>query len=252
MSGNTVVPLRQPDQVEDPLTAVLRSGARRLLAQAVEAEAEAFLAEMRGLRLADGRERVVRHGRGPERLVHTGIGTTGFRCRRLGPVAVRRVKLRDRGAGEGGERIRFTSAILPRWARRTRSLDALLPILYLRGVSMGDFQEALGALLGRDAPNLSPSVIARLRGEWEADHARWQRRDLSARRYVYVWADGVYLQARMEPQAECMLVLIGATPEGRKELLGFQVGLRESAQSWRELLVGLKARGLAASPELAT
>lgn len=128
----------------------------------------------------------------------------------------------------------------------------MLPILYLRGISMGDFQEALGALLGREAPNLSPSVIARLRDDWEADYARWQRRDLSARRYVYVWADGVYLQARMEPQVECMLVLIGATPEGRKELLGFQVGLRESAQSWRELLVDLKARGLMIAPELAT
>ena len=244
----TVVPLRQPETVEDPLTAVLRSGARRLLAQAVEAEAEAFLAEMKGLRLPDGRERLVRHGHGPERLVQTGIG----------PVSVQRVKLRDRGAGgdggeeTGGERIRFTSTLLPRWARRTRSLDALLPILYLRGVSMGDFQEALGALLGREAPTLSPSVIARLRDEWGADYARWQRRDLSARRYVYVWADGVYLQARMEPQAECMLVLIGATPEGKKELLGFQVGLHESAQSWRELLVDLKARGLVIAPELAT
>jgi transposase-like protein len=170
----------------------------------------------------------------------------------IGPVAVRRVKLRDRGAGPEGERIRFTSALLPRWARRTRSLDALLPILYLRGVSMGDFGEALAALLGRDAPNLSPSVIARLRGAWQADYARWQRRDLSARHYVYLWADGVYLQARMEPQAECMLVLIGATPEGKKELVGFQVGVRESAQSWRELLVDLKARGLAIAPELAT
>jgi putative transposase len=160
--------------------------------------------------------------------------------------------MRDRGADQAAERIRFTSAILPRWARRTRSLDALLPILYLRGVSMGDFQEALAALLGKDAPNLSPSVVARLRGEWEADFARWQRRDLSARHYVYVWADGVYLQARMEPQAECMLVLIGATPEGKKELLGFQVGMRESAQSWRELLVDLKARGLAIAPEVAT
>jgi putative transposase len=243
MSDTTVVPLRQPDEVDDALTAVLRSGARRLLAQAVEAEAEAFLAEMKGLRLPDGRERVVRHGHAPERLVQTGIG----------PVAVRRAKLRDRGAGEAGaERIRFTSAILPRWARRTRSLDALLPVLYLRGVSMGDFGEALAASLGKDAPNLSPPVVARLRGEWEADHARWQRRDLSARRYVYLWADGVYLQARMEPQAECMLVLIGATPEGKKELVGFQVALRESAQSWRELLVGLKARGLAIAPELAT
>jgi transposase-like protein len=241
-SDSTVVPLRQLDAVEDPLTAVLRSGARRLLAQAIEAEADAFLATMKGIQLPDGRDRLVRHGHGPERLVQTGIG----------PVAVQRVRLRDRGADEAGERIRFTSAILPRWARRTRSLDALLPVLYLRGVSMGDFQEALAALLGRDAPNLSPSVIARLRDEWEADYARWQRRDLSARRYVYIWADGVYLQARMEPQAECMLVLIGATPEGKKELLGFQVGMRESAQSWRELLVDLKARGLAIAPELAT
>jgi putative transposase len=117
---------------------------------------------------------------------------------------------------------------------------------------MGDFQEALAALLGRDAPNLSASVIARLRDEWQADYARWQRRDLSAKHYVYVWADGVYLQARMEPQAECMLVLIGATPEGKKELLGFQVGMRESAQSWRELLVDLKARGLTIAPQLAS
>ena len=252
-SSSSVVPLRQPDTIDDPLTAVLRSGARRLLAQAIEAEADAFLAEMKSMQLADGRDRVVRHGHGPERQVQTGIG----------PVAVQRVRLRDRGAELDAERIRFTSAILPRWAQRTRSLDALLPILYLRGVSMGDFQEALAALLGKDAPNLSPSVIARLRAEWEADYMRWQRRDLSARRYVYIWArlakgsgrqsrvewqdegDGVYLQARMEPQAECMLVLIGATPEGKKELLGFQVGVRESTQSWRELLVDLKARGLA-------
>jgi putative transposase len=241
-SPSTIVPLRQPDAIDDPLTAILRSGARRLLAQAIEAEAEAFLATMKTQHLPDGRERVVRHGHGPERLVQTGIG----------PVAVQRVKLRDRTPAASDERIRFTSAILPRWARRSRSLDALLPILYLRGVSMGDFQEALAALLGKEAPNLSPSVIARLRGEWEADHARWQRRDLSARRYVYIWADGVYLQARMEPQAECMLVLIGATPEGKKELLGFQVGMRESAQSWRELLVDLKARGLIIAPELAT
>src|SRR5207244_4375447 len=148
-------------------------------------------------------------------------------------------------------RIRFTSAILPRWARRTPSLDALLPILYLRGVSAGDFQEALAALLGPDAPNLSPSVIARLKGEWEAEYTRWQRRELSARRYVYVWADGVYLQARMEEAAECMLVLIGATPEGKKELVGFQTGVRESAQSWRELLVDIKQRGLEIAPDLA-
>jgi putative transposase len=241
-SDSTVVSLRQPDTIEDPLTAILRSGARRLLAEAIEAEAEAFLTTMKGMQLPDGRDRVVRHGLGPERLVQTGIG----------PVEVRRVKLRDRGTSERAERIRFTSAILPRWARRTRSLDALLPILYLRGISMGDFQEALAALLGKDAPNLSPSVIARLKGDWQTDFERWQKRDLSARRYVYIWADGVYLQARLEPQAECMLVLIGATPEGKKELVGFQVGMRESAQSWWELLVDLKARGLTIAPELAT
>jgi putative transposase len=237
---STVVRFPQPDAIDDPLTTVLRSGARRLLAHAIEAEAEAFLAGMTEQRLADGRARFVRHGHGPERAVQTGIG----------PVGVQRVKIRDRAPAEGGERVRFTSQILPRWARRTKSLEALLPVLYLRGISTGDFQEALAALLGKEAPNLSPPVIARLKGDWQAEYERWQKRDLSARRYVYIWADGVYLQARMEPQAECMLVVIGATPEGRKELLGFQVGTRESAQSWRELLVGLKARGLAIAPEL--
>jgi putative transposase len=238
---STVVRLRQPEVVDDPLTEVLRAGARRLLAQAIEAEAEAFLAGMVDRRLADGRARFVRHGHGPERTIQSGIGT----------VAVQRVKVRDRAPAEGERRLRFTSRILPRWARRTRSLDALLPVLYLRGVSTGDFQEALAALLGKKAPNLSPSVVARLKGDWQGEYERWQQRDLSARRYVYIWADGVYLQARMEPQAECMLVIIGATPEGKKELVGFQVGTRESAQSWRELLVGLKARGLAMAPELA-
>jgi transposase-like protein len=241
-TNSTVIPLQHPDVIDDPLTAVLRDGARRLLAQAVEAEAEAFLAAMKEERLADGRARVVRHGHGPERMIQTGIG----------PVPVCRVRLRDRGAGEAGdEPITFTSTILPRWARRTRSLDALIPVLYLRGISTGDFQEALAALLGADAPNLSPSVVGRLTETWQAEYERWQRRDLSARRYVYIWADGVYLQARMEPAAECMLVVIGATPEGRKELVGFQVGVRESTQSWRELLVDLKARGLAIAPELA-
>jgi transposase-like protein len=149
------------------------------------------------------------------------------------------------------DRVRFASSILPKWARRTRSLDALLPVLYLRGVSTGDFQEALSALVGKDAPNLSPSVITRLTAQWNADYERWQKRDLSARRYVYVWADGVYLQARMEDQAECMLVLIGATPEGKKEVVGFQTGVRESAQSWRELLVDVKRRGLKIAPDIA-
>jgi putative transposase len=241
-TDSTVVAFQHPDELDDPMTSVLRDGARRLLAQAIEAEAEAFLAAMKEERLGDGRARLVRHGHGPERTLQTGIG----------PVAVRRTRLRDRGADQaGGPRITFTSAILPRWARRTKSLEALLPVLYLRGLSTGDFQQALAALLGKDAPNLSPSVIGRLKETWTADYERWQRRDLSAKRYVYIWADGVYLQARMEDKAACMLVVIGATPEGRKELVGFQVGVRESAQSWRELLIDLKARGLAAAPEIA-
>jgi hypothetical protein len=243
----SIVHLRQPDEIDDPLTALLRSGARRLLEQAIEAEVEAFLASRKDLKLADGRDRLVRHGHGPERVIQTGT------------VEVQRIKVRDRAVEPACERIRFSSALLPRWARRTTSLDALLPILYLRGVSAGDFQEALGvqalsplsAELGKDAPNLSPSVIARLKESWADDYARWQKRDLSARRYVYVWADGVYLQARMEPVADCMLVMIGATPEGKKELLGFQVGVRESSQSWHELLIDLKARGLTIAPELA-
>ena len=169
----------------------------------------------------------------------------------IGPVPVRRPKLRDRDPG-APEPARFISAILPRWARRTRSLDALLPVFYLRGVSTGDFGEALGVLLGRDAPNLSPSVIGRLK-ETRAGASTSAGSGATCRpiAHVYVWADGVYLQACMEPAAECMLVMIGATPEGKKELVGFQVGVRESAQSWRELLVDLKARGLAAAPEIA-
>lgn len=241
-TDSTVISFPPPDTIDDPLTSVLREGARRLLAQAVEAEADAFLAAMADERLADGRARVVRHGHGPERAIQTGIGA----------VSVSRVKLRDRDVDiSSDDRITFTSAILPKWARRTKSLDALLPALYLRGISTGDFQEALAALLGKDAPNLSPSVIGRLKEEWQADYDRWQRRDLSVRNYVYIWADGVYLQARMEDDAACMLVVIGATPEGRKELVGFQVGVRESTQSWRELLVGLKARGLSIAPEVA-
>jgi putative transposase len=240
-SPTNIVRLRQPEEIDDPLTEVLRAGARRLLAQAVELEAEAFLTAMQDLRLPDGRARLVRHGHGPERAIQTGIG----------PVPVARVRIRDRGATNPDERIRFSSALLPRWARRSRSLDALLPVLYLRGISTGDFQEALAALLGKDAPNLSPAVVTRLTATWADEYTRWQARDLSVRHYVYVWADGVYLQARMEEQAECMLVLIGATPEGRKELVGFQVGVRESAQSWRELLVDVKRRGLSVAPMLA-
>ena len=202
----TVIRLRQPDAIDDPLSEVAREGARRMLAQVLIAEADAFVALWKDVKLPDGRDRVVRHGHGPERAIQTGVG----------PVAVRRAKVRDRGKVSAAEKIRFTSSILPKWARRTKSLDTLLPILYLRGVSTGAFQEALSALLGKDAPNLSPAAITRLTAEWQADYAAWQKRDLSARRYVYVWADGVYLQARMEEAAECMLVLIGATPGGQE------------------------------------
>ena len=240
MTENRVVALRQKGAIDDPLTEILRAGARRLIAQAVEAEFETFLVSTVDLVLPDGRQRVVRHGHDPVREIQTGIG----------PVEVQKPKARDRGA-TAAARIRFTSNILPKWARRTKSLDALLPVLYLRGISAGDFQEALAALLGKDAPNLSAAVIGRLKSEWEDEYRQWQKRDLSARHYVYVWADGVYLQARMEPQAECMLVLMGATPEGRKELIGFQTGMRESGQSWKELLVDLKARGLSIAPEVA-
>ncbi len=237
----TVIPFRQPDAIDDPLTEIAREGARRMLAQVLIAEADAFVALWKDLKLPDGRDRIVRHGHGPDRTIQTGVG----------PVEVRRAKVRDRGDVGTEAKIRFSSAILPKWARRTKSLDALLPILYLRGVSTGDFQDALAALLGKDAPNLSPAVISRLTAEWQADYNAWQKRDLSARRYVYVWADGVYLQARMEDNAECMLVLIGATPEGKKELVGFQTGVRESAQSWRELLIDIKQRGLEIAPDLA-
>src|ERR1700677_532743 len=215
MTENRVVALRQKGAIDDPLSEILRTGARRLIAQAIEAEFETFLASTAELVLPDGRRRVVRHGHDPVRAIQTGIG----------PIEVQKPNARDRAAASGA-RIRFTSNILPKWARRTQSLDALLPVLDLRGISAGDFQEALAALLGKEAPNLSPAVIARLKSEWEDEYRRWQKRDLSARHYVYVWADGVYLQARLEPQAECMLVLMGATPEGKKELIGFQTGMR--------------------------
>ena len=242
MSEDTnIVPFHQPGSVLDPLTEIAREGARRMLMAALKAEADSFVAGFAEDLLPDGRRRVVRHGAGPEREIQTGIG----------PIPVHRPKVRDRADVPAEAKIRFSSAILPKWARRSKSLDALLPALYLRGLSTGDVQDALASILGAEAPNLSPGVMSRLTAEWQDDLDRWQRRDLSARRYVYVWADGVYLQARMEPQAECMLVILGATPEGKKELVGFQVGVRESTQNWRELLVDLKARGLGVPPELA-
>ena len=168
----------------------------------------------------------------------------------IGPVAVRQPRVHDR-AGADCERIWFSPNILPRYARRTKSLEALIPILYLKGVSTGDFEEALSALVGKDAPGLSASTIARLKEAWSEEHDRWRKRDLSAKRYVYWWVDGIYLEARLEDQAQCILVIIGATPEGKKELVGFADGVRESAESWRDLLLDLKRRGLSTAPQLA-
>ena len=234
MTDTNVFRLSQPGTFADPLTEVLRNGARALLAQAVEAEVATLLSSHADKLTDDGHQRLVRHGHLPEREIMTGIG----------PVAVRCPRVRDRG-GEGSERIRFSSAILPPYARRSKSLEVLIPILYLKGVSTGDFEEALLALLGKDAGGLSASTIGRLKDAWSDEHVRWSKRDLSAKRYVYFWVDGIHVQARLEDAAQCLLVIIGATPEGKKELVGLIDGVRESAQSWRELLLDLKRRGLA-------
>jgi putative transposase len=159
-------------------------------------------------------------------------------------------RVRDR-LGRAIDRIRFSSAILPPYARRSKSLEVLIPVLYLKGISTGDFAEALSALLGQNAGGLSASTIARLKEVWADEHARWLKRDLSAKCYVYFWVDGIYVQARLEDEAQCLLVIIGATPEGKKELVGPADGVRESTQSWCDLLLDLKRRGLSTGPQLA-
>jgi putative transposase len=244
MEDDSVVRLPRPGASvdDDPLLEVLRSGARRMLQQVIETEVEAFLAAHADLEDANGRRRVVRNGYAPEREIQTGIG----------PIAVRRPKLRDRGDGAAGERIRFTSKVLPPFLRRTRNVEELLPWLYLKGVSTGQFEEALTALLGPDAPGLSATTVRRLVATWQQEHERWQCRDLSTRRYVYVWADGVYFTPRLDHDRQCMLVLIGADADGRKELLAIEDGYRESTQSWRELLLRLRdENGVTIAPELA-
>jgi putative transposase len=244
MEEGTVVPLPRPGTTlaDDPLLAVLREGARRMLTQAVEAEVEAFLAAHADLTDDQGRRRPVRNGHAPERPIQTGIG----------PLAVSRPRVRDRG-GDGPGPVRFTSAVLPPYLRRARNVEELLPWLYLKGVSTGQFAEALAALLGPDAPGLSAATVRRLTEAWQEEHARWQKRDLSGRRYVYLWADGVHFTPRLDHERQCLLVLIGADAQGRKELLAVEDGFRESAQSWRELLLRLRdENGLALGPELAT
>jgi transposase-like protein len=210
-----------------------------LIEQAVEAELIALLSAHMDDKTEDGRARLVRHGHLPEREVMTGIG----------PVPVKVPRVRDRGSSE--EKIRFTSSILPPYLRKARSIEELLPWLYLKGISTGDFQEALAALLGPNAAGLSSTTISRLKADWWDEYERWQRRDLSTRRFVYVWADGVYFRPRMAEEKQCVLVLIGADEWGRKEVLGLTDGYRESTQSWRELLLDLKRRGLNHTPDLA-
>jgi len=240
VTDTNVFQLSQPGTFTDPLTEVLRTGARALLAQALEAEISSLLSCHADKLTDNGRRRLVRHGHLPAREIMTGIG----------PVAVHCPRVRDRGS-EGCERIRFSSAILPPYARRSKSLEVLIPILYLKGISTGDVEDALIALLGRDAGGLSAATIGRLKEAWSEEHARWSKRDLSTKRYIYFWVDGIHVQARLEDTTQCLLIIIGATPEGRKELVGLTDGVRESAQSWRELLLDLKRHGLSIGPELA-
>ena len=238
MDESKVIALERPGEDEqDVLTEVLRQGAWRMLAQTVETEVEAFVAAHEHIRDEAGRRLVVRNGYLPERTIQCGIGD----------IAVKAPRVRDRS----GSGIRFTSAILPPYLRRTKSIEELIPWLYLKGISTGDFSEALAALLGPDAPGLSATTVSRLKAVWQGELEAWQGRDLTGKRYVYFWVDGVYFQARLEQARQCFLVIIGADEAGNKELVGLWDGFRESEQSWSELLLDLKSRGLEMGPKLA-
>jgi putative transposase len=231
------------ETTEDVLTTVLRRGARQMLATAIEAEIQVYLAARTEAVDATGHRQVIRNGYLPSRTLQTP----------LGDVPVRQPRVRDRRPVETRET--FRSAILPPYLRKTKSLEDLLPWLYLKGISTGDFSEALAALLGPDAPGVSASTITRLKTVWEQEYATWQGRSLAGRHYVYLWADGVYFNVRLEDTAnarQCILVLIGATTDGRKELIAVSDGYRESEQSWRELLLDVQARGVTVAPAVAT
>jgi putative transposase len=222
-------------KITDPLTELLRNGARDLIKQAVEVELNAMLSEYEDLKLIDGRQAVVRNGYLPERTIQTGIGD----------VSIKVPKVRDRS----GSGIQFNSHLLPPYLRRTKSIEELIPWLYLKGLSTGDYSEALGSLLGEHAKGLSANTVSRLKSLWLNEHQDWQRQDLSQKRYVYWWADGIYSQVRMDDRL-CLLVIIGVTEHGHKELVAVSDGYRESSASWEELLTSLRQRGLRHSPKL--
>jgi transposase-like protein len=231
-----LVPLAEANDV---LSEVLRQGAQQLLAQAIDAEVADWIERHQHCRDADGHRQVVRNGHLPERTIATGVG----------PVQLQQPRVHDRRPS--GEQEKFTSAILPPYLRKTKSVEELIPWLYLKGVSTGDFSEALAALLGPDAKGLSATTVTRLKGLWEKEYQEWSKRSLAGKHYVYVWADGVYFNIRLEGGRQCILVLMGATADGKKELIAIQDGQRESEQSWKELLLDAQARGLTIDPKLA-
>jgi putative transposase len=240
MSNDNVIELQKTTTfIDDPITEILRQGARKLLAQALETEIEVFINQYKELKDELGRQRIVRNGHLPERDIQTGIGA----------VPVKAPRIRDRHA-RPSKRIKFSSSILPPYLRKTRSMEHLIPWLYLKGVSTGDFTDALSALVGKDAPGLSATTISRLKTVWEQDLKEWQKRDLSNKHYVYFWVDGIHCNVRMDDK-QCLLVIIGATEDGKKELVAIDGGFRESDLSWTQLLTDLKSRGLAKGPELA-
>lgn len=239
MKEDSLLDYRNPGialPVADVLTEVLRRGAGTLLQEAVEAEVAEVIARYQALKDERGRQRVVRNGHKPERTIQTGIGD----------VAVKAPRVRDR-QGE----IKFSSSILPPYLRRTKSIEELLPWLYLKGLSTGDFSTALTALLGQDAAGLSAATISRLKEVWKEEHQRWSKRELTGKNYVYIWVDGVHFGVRLEDASQCILVVIGATVDGKKELLAMLDGYRESSESWKELLLDLKQRGLTIDPKVA-
>jgi len=236
MSDNKIIPFKDPaEKAEDALTILLREGARDLLGKAIEAEIQSFLSEYEENRDEKGRQKIVRNGYLPSRTIQSGIGD----------IEIKIPRTRDRG----GSGIQFSSSLIPPYLKRTQSMEELLPVLYLKGISTGDFQEALEALVGPKAKGLSASTICHLKKQWEEEHEAWCRRDLTKKRYVYFWVDGVYLNARMDDR-QCLLVIVGADEFGRKELVAVEAGFRECEQSWRELLLDLKMRGLKEAPKL--